>query len=73
MVGKNCTALKNIPVTSTDITNVHTIFGPHLSGVQGKTARKKPERVETEEFYVTRYFYGVHKFLTLTADVMFVN
>ena len=38
-----------------------------------KTVRKNPERVETEETYVPRYFYGVHKFVTFTADVMFVN
>ena len=35
--------------------------------------RHKPARVETEETYVPRYFYGVRKFVTLTADVMFVN
>ena len=35
--------------------------------------RQKPARVETGETYVPRYFYGVHKFVTLTADVMFVN
>ena len=35
--------------------------------------RQKPARVETEETYVPRYFYGLHKFVTMTADVMFVN
>ena len=34
---------------------------------------QKPVRVETEDTYVPRYFYGMHKFITLTADVMFVN
>ena len=35
--------------------------------------RHKLARVETEETYVPRYFYGVHKSVNLTADVMFVN
>ena len=34
-VKKNCTALKSIPVTCTDIANAHIIFGPYLSGVRG--------------------------------------
>ena len=35
--------------------------------------RQKTARVETEETYVPRYFYGVHKFINLTAGVVFVN
>ena len=35
--------------------------------------RMKTSRVETEETYVPRYFYGVQKFITLTANMMFVN
>ena len=65
--------MKSIPVTCTDITNSHTMFGPNLSGVQGGTVRNKPVRVETEEIYIPRYFYGVHKFVTLITDMMFVN
>ena len=73
LVSENCTALKSIPVKCADITNAHTIFGPYLSGVRGETVIQKPERVETEETYVPRYLYGLHKFVTLTADEMFVN
>ena len=73
LVSKNCTALKSIHVTCTDITNTHTIFGPNLSGVRGKTVIQNPARVEAEEIYVSWYFYGVQKFVTLTAYVIFVN
>ena len=73
LVSKNCTALKTIPVTCSDLTNARAIFGPDLSGVRGKTVRQKPDRVETKESSIPQYFYGLHKFLTLTADVMFVN
>ena len=50
------TSLESIPVTYANITNTHTIFGPDLSGAQGKTVRQNPARVETEETYVPRYF-----------------
>ena len=63
LVSENCT----------DLTNAHAIFGPDLSGVWGKTVRQKADRVETEETTIPRYFYGLHKFVTLTTDVMFVN
>ncbi len=35
----------SIPVTCSDLTNARAIFGPDLSGVQGKTVRQKPDRV----------------------------
>ena len=60
---------KTIPVTCSDLTNARAIFGPDLSGVRGKTVRQKPDRVETEETSIPRYFYVLHKFVTLTADV----
>ena len=34
LVSENCTALKSIPVTYSDINNAHTIFGPNLSGMR---------------------------------------
>ena len=41
--------------------------------MRGKTVIQNPARVETEDIYVSWYFYGVQKFVTLTAEVMFVN
>ena len=38
-----------------------------------KTVRQKPDKVETEETPIPRYFYGLHKFVPLTTDVIFVN
>ena len=73
LVSKNCTSLKSIPVTCADITNKHTSFGLDLSWVRGGTVIQTLARVETEETYEPRYFYGVHKFVTLTEDVILVN
>ena len=35
--------------------------------------RKKTERVDLEYLKIPMDFYELHKFVTLTADVMFVN
>ena len=73
MVSRNCTAMRSAPMTCANLINARTIFGPDLSGLRGKSTREKPERVDTSETVVPRYFYGLHKYVTLTADVMFVN
>ena len=63
--------VKNAPVTVQDISNARAIFGPLLENTRGKTVRKKPERVEVVR--VDHDFHKINHFVTLTADVMFVN
>ena len=53
--------------------NADVIFGTDLSGVWGRAVRTKPERVETDSVAIPRDFYELNRFITLTADVMFVN
>ena len=65
--------LANCHVTVQDITNAHAIFGPDLPGVRGKTVRRKPSRVEPQYVAIPDDFHKLHRFVTLTADVMFVN
>ena len=65
--------IKNCPVTTWDIANATAIFGPNQAAMRGKTVRQKPDKVETEFIPIPRDFYELHKFVTLTADVMFVN
>ena len=67
------TFLKNSPVKVDDVTNARTIFGPNLLRLKGGSTRQKPKRVESEYIKIPRDFYRLHKFVTLTADVMFVN
>ena len=71
MVSKE-TGIKNCPATPVDVANAHTIFGPDLPGVRGKTVRQKPSWVETA-VRVPDDYHRLNKFVTLTADVMFVN
>ena len=36
------------PMTPSTLTNAHTIFGPDLAGVRGRTVRRPPDAVTTE-------------------------
>ena len=55
------------------IANCPIIFGDNLAGIQGKTVRQKPERVETHYVQIPKEFMTTHEFVTLMADVIFVN
>jgi hypothetical protein len=35
--------------------------------------RKKPERVQGDKLMIPKDFYKLHHFVTLTADIMYVN
>ena len=39
----------------------------------GESSEKNPIQVETKYFPIPRYFNEIHKFVTFTMDVMFVN
>ena len=53
--------------------NAHAIFGPDIAGVRGKTSRQKPDRVVIYYVAVPCNFLVLHKYVTLVADVWFVN
>ena len=72
MVSK-ITGSEKCPVSPTYITNARVICGPELAGVRRKTLRKKPITVEMEKLQIPNDFYQLHRFVTLAADVMFVN
>lgn len=63
--------VKNAQFTVQDISNARAIYCPLLENTRGKTARKKPEQVEVVR--VDHDFHKISHFITLTADVMFVN
>ena len=63
----------NCRVKVSDVTNAKTIFGPYLPCLEGETTRQKPERVDPEYTEIPRDFYELHKFVTLTDDVIFMN
>jgi hypothetical protein len=65
--------IANLPVTVRDIKNAHQMFGPDLANLRGKTRRTKPEHVRADYVKIPQDFMELHKYMTIVADVMFVN
>ncbi len=65
--------IANCPVTIQDIHNANRIFGPDLANLRSKTTRKQPEHVRVDYVEIPRNLVNMHKYVTLVADVMFVN
>jgi hypothetical protein len=64
---------KEFPSNPDAITNAHTIFGPDLPSLQGKTVRKTPAPVVSECVSVPREVVKWKKIVTLATDVFFVD
>jgi hypothetical protein len=65
--------IANCPVTVQDVHNTYRIFGPDLANLRGKTTRKKSEHIRVDYVEIPRDLVDMHKYVTLVADVMFVN
>jgi hypothetical protein len=65
--------ITNCPVTVHDIQNANQIFGPNLANLRGKTTRTKLEHVRVDYVKIPQVFMELNKFVTIVADVMFVN
>ncbi len=63
----------NFPVTHTDITNTHTIFGPDLPSIWWKTVKWAPAPVVADYVGVAWLIVERNKMVTLAADVFFVD
>ena len=68
-------SLTNCPITVNDLANASSILGPHnRDRLKGAATRRKPNsRVGVEDrVKIPRDWYKLNKFVTLTADAMFV-
>jgi hypothetical protein len=65
--------LTNCPNTVCNVDNGNQIFGPDLANLRGKTTRTKPDHVRVKYARITKNFIQLHKYVTLVADVMFLN
>ena len=65
--------IANCPVTVEDVNNVHQMFAPDLVNLMGKTTRTKLEDVRVDYVKILQDFVKTHKYVTLVADVMFLD
>ncbi len=65
--------MTNCLVTLCNVDNANRIFGPDLANLRGKKTRTKPEGIRAEYVQIPRDFVQLHKYVTLVADVMFMN
>ena len=56
-----------------NVSHAKAIFGPNISGLKGRATRKRPHRVVRGRCKIPRDFYRLNKFVTVTADMMFVS
>ena len=64
--------LKNNPITIENVADAFAIFGSNVNRLKGAATRQQPLRVLGGRCEIPRDFYRLNKFVTLTADMMFV-
>ena len=66
---------KNTPIVLNNVADALAIYGPHVFRLKGAKTREKthPRVGGGGKLEIPQYFYRLNKFVTLTADVMFVS
>ena len=62
--------IRNCPITVEDIANAEKIFGPSVSGLKGKTKRRKPKAAEETFVPIPKELLKNNQQLDLCVDVM---
>ncbi len=65
--------LKDSPVTSQDVDVALKIWGASVALLKGKTVRHKPPLIMEDVIEVPKEIWQLHKRVTLTIDIFFVN
>eukprot|EP00957_Ditylum_brightwellii_P009033 682733-Ditylum_brightwellii.AAC.1 len=65
--------LPGSPVSLQDATYAEFLFGPDLGALKGKMTCKIPPSVRTDYINVPQALINLHKHVTITVDVMFIN
>jgi hypothetical protein len=65
--------IKDCPVMVKDAMAAYKIWGPSMAALKGKTVWKKPEPVKTDIVSILKEIRELHKEVTLTINISFVN
>jgi hypothetical protein len=65
--------IKDCPVTVDDAKAPYKIWGPSVAALKRKMVRKKPEPVKTGTIYIPKEIGELHKEVTLTINIFFIN
>ena len=65
--------INNCPITIEDVNVAQDIFGSNVYNLKGKTTRRVPDLVHTDYVEVPREILKLHRDVTLTGDIFFVN
>jgi hypothetical protein len=65
--------IKDSPLTVEDAMVAYKIWGPSVAALKGKTVQKRPEPVKTDIVSIPKEICELHKEVTLTTDIFFVN
>jgi hypothetical protein len=65
--------IKDSPVTVEDAIVAYKIWGPSVATLKGKTVWKRPEPIKTDIVSILKEIRKLHKEVTLTIDIFFVN
>jgi hypothetical protein len=65
--------ITNCPITTSNISNTHAMFGPDLASIRGKTVRRTPAPVVADYVAVPCSLVETNKVITMAADVFFVD
>ncbi len=65
--------IKDSPVTVEDAMVAYKIRGPSVATLKGKTVRKRLEPIKTDIVSIPKEIHELHKEVTLTINIFFVN
>jgi hypothetical protein len=65
--------IKDCSVTVEDAKGAYKIWGPSVATLKGKTVRKKTEPIKTDIVSIPKEICELHKEVTLTIDIFFMN
>ena len=65
--------IKDFPVSVKDAKVAMKIWGPNIAALKGKTTRSTPKHVMTDLVKISVEIRELHKFITISIDVFYVN